>query len=167
MGAGTAGHRGENWETSHLPKGPCDYARVIAAPPPCCAESLWLSGATLPFPRNLRAGRLCLPARTEKGGPKTRSTERRRTRGKIANPCHSERSEESAFLCFQADKCRCFASLSMTAHFFTASKPFRTAGRQSRSLQLLLSHRLPKGEGYMWEPAPPVCSRRCGTRDFA
>ena len=24
-------------------------------------------------------------------------------------PCHSERSEESAFLCFQADKCRCFA----------------------------------------------------------
>jgi len=40
---------------------------------------------------------------------------------KIGNPCHSERSEESAVVCFQEYKCRCFASLSMTAHFSTAS----------------------------------------------
>ena len=44
---------------------------------------------------------------------------------KIAKPCHSERSEESAFVCFQRDKCRCFASLSMTDDFFTPSRrPF-------------------------------------------
>ena len=40
---------------------------------------------------------------------------------KITKPCHSERSEESAFVCFQGNKCRCFASLSMTANFFTPS----------------------------------------------
>ena len=62
---------------------------------------------------------------------------------KIDWPCHSQRSEESAFLCFQAGKCRCFAKftlseqtadpspaerdqrgsegLSMKAHFYTAS----------------------------------------------
>ena len=34
--------------------------------------------------------------------------------------CHSERSEESAFVCFRGDKCRCFAALSMTAGFVTA-----------------------------------------------
>jgi hypothetical protein len=28
---------------------------------------------------------------------------------KIGNPCHSERSEESAVVCSQEDKCRCFA----------------------------------------------------------
>ena len=34
--------------------------------------------------------------------------------GKISKPCHSERSEESVFVCFQGDECRYFASLSMT-----------------------------------------------------
>ena len=29
--------------------------------------------------------------------------------------CHSERSEESALICIHANKCRCFAALSMTA----------------------------------------------------
>ena len=35
----------------------------------------------------------------------------------ITNPCHSERSEESAFVCFQRDKCRFFASLRMTGRW--------------------------------------------------
>jgi hypothetical protein len=39
----------------------------------------------------------------------------------INQPCHSERSEESAFV-FKGGKCKCFASLSMTADSFTPSK---------------------------------------------
>jgi len=41
---------------------------------------------------------------------------------KITKSCHSERSEESAFVCFQKDKSRFFASLRMTDDFFTASR---------------------------------------------
>jgi hypothetical protein len=38
------------------------------------------------------------------------------------NDRHFQSSEEPAVVCFQEEKCRCFASLSMTAHFFTASE---------------------------------------------
>jgi len=40
---------------------------------------------------------------------------------KITQSCHSERSEESAVVCFQKDKSRFFASLRMTDDSFTAS----------------------------------------------
>ena len=47
----------------------------------------------------------------------------KKTCGNITKPCHSERSEESAVVCFQGDKCRCFAALSMTERFFHTFKP--------------------------------------------
>ncbi len=40
-------------------------------------------------------------------------------REKNFKSCHSERSEESAFVCFQRVKCGCFASFSKTDDFFT------------------------------------------------
>ena len=40
---------------------------------------------------------------------------------RITKSCHSERSEESAVVCFQKDKSRFFASLRMTDDFFTCS----------------------------------------------
>ena len=55
-------------------------------------------------------------------GPSGRSQTPQRSCEKIDRLCHSERSEESAFFCFEADTSRCFASLSMTSHFFTASE---------------------------------------------
>jgi hypothetical protein len=74
------------------------------------------SDRTLPSRSPWLASGFCCPA-----GSTLTMTSSERSCEKIDNPCHSERSEESAVVCFQEDKCRCFASLSMTAHFFTAS----------------------------------------------
>jgi hypothetical protein len=57
---------------------------------------------------------------------------------RIDSLCHSERSEESAVVCFHEDKCRCFALLSMTALFLHRFRRFphpAYAGRQSRCLR--------------------------------
>jgi len=90
---------------------------------------------------NTKLGQIRLRSLGETSGSAVCCAERLRSCEKIEWPCHSERSEESAFLCFQADKCRCFASLSMTVRFFHSfcafptvcalTNPLRAAGRLS------------------------------------
>jgi len=82
---------------------------------------------------HLRFGR---PAgeRSSLGQQRLETTPALRRCEKITRPCHSERSEESAFVGAQRDKCRFFASLRMTDNFFTASSAGNETGddRQAR-----------------------------------
>jgi hypothetical protein len=48
---------------------------------------------------------------------------------KTDNPSHSERSEESVVVCFQEDKCRCFAKFTLSEQ--TADPSLRVTAKGS------------------------------------
>jgi hypothetical protein len=61
----------------------------------------------------------------------------------ITKSCHSERSEESAVVCFQKDKSRFFALLRMTDDFLTPSSHlFSRFARQPLSMRFYEQRRL-------------------------